>query len=52
MNRVLGPLYYIYNKEPPNSIGNYLGPYNIRGLGFRVYTIDHGVLGSGFGVRV
>ena len=24
-----GPLYYIYNKEPPqNSIGNYLGPYS------------------------
>ena len=22
-----GPLYYIHNKEPPNSIGKYLGPY-------------------------
>ena len=22
-----GPLYYAYNKEPPNSIGNCLGPY-------------------------
>ena len=22
-----GPLYYIYNKEPQNNMGNYLGPY-------------------------
>ena len=22
-----GPLYYNYDKEPQNSIGNYLGPY-------------------------
>ena len=26
-----GPLYYKYDKEPQNGIGNYLGPY-IRGM--------------------
>ena len=26
-NRVWGPLCYNQNKEPQNSIGNYLGPY-------------------------
>ena len=25
--RFWGPSYYNYNKEPQNSIGNYLGPY-------------------------
>ena len=30
--RFRGPLYYNYNKEPQNSIGNYLGPYSYSNM--------------------
>ena len=30
-----GPLSYKYNKEPPNCVGNYLGPYS------RVAALGH-----------
>ena len=54
-----GPLYYNYNREPPqNSVGNYLGPY-IRGtigvcgssglgprLGLKLWAFQHCLGGS------
>ena len=49
----MGRLYYTYNKEPPNSIGNDLGPYirvsltrvkpieSLRGRGETMTSLRH-----------